>query len=243
MKKKVIVLSLGGSLIIPDEVDVNFLKKFKRIIKKKTNRYKFIIVCGGGIIARKYIRGLRKEGISEHLQGLIGIASTRTNARFMNYFFNRDSEKGIPHSVKDIKRILLKNDFVFCGALVYKTGATTDAQAAEIAAFFHSPLINLTNVPGLHDKNPKEHKDAKLIPRISWKNFNKMASSIKFKPGQHFILDQMASEIIMKCRIPTYILGQNLRQFENVLYFLKFILKLSKILSYFILKINNQISS
>lgn len=220
--KKVIVLSLGGSLIIPDEVDVNFLKKFRGIIKKNTNKFKFVIVCGGGIIARKYIRGLNAAGISEHLQGLIGIASTRTNARFMNYFFNRDSEKGIPHSVKDIKKILSKSDFVFCGALVYKTDATTDAQAAEIAKHFKSPLINLTNVSGLHDKNPLEHKDAKLISSISWKKFNKMAHSIKFKPGQHFILDQMASDIIMKHKIPTYILGKDLKEFENVLQNKKF---------------------
>ena len=217
MQKKVIVLSLGGSLIIPDEVDVNFLKKFKGVIKENTKNKKFVIVCGGGIIARKYIRGLSAAGASEHLQGLIGIASTRTNARFMNYFFNRDSEKGIPHSVADIKKILSKSDFVFCGALVYKTGATTDAQAAEIAKYFKSPLINLTNVSGLHNKNPLEHKDAKLIPSISWKKFNKMAHSIKFKPGQHFILDQMASDIIMKHKIPTYILGKDLKEFENVL--------------------------
>ena len=181
-----------------------------------------MIVCGGGIIARKYIRGLNAAGISEHLQGLIGIASTRTNARFMNYFFNRDSEKGIPHSVEDIEKILSKNDFVFCGALVYKTGATTDAQAAKLAKYFKSPLINLTNVSGLHNKNPLEHKDAKLIPRISWKEFSKIAHSIKFKPGQHFILDQMASDIIMKHKIPTYILGKDLKEFENVLQNKKF---------------------
>ncbi|MFH1311392.1 MAG: UMP kinase [Nanoarchaeota archaeon] len=222
MQKKVVVLSLGGSLIIPDEVDADFLKKFKKIIKKNTKRYKFVIVCGGGIIARKYIKGLEKAGILEHLQGLIGIASTRINARFMNYFFNQDSEKGIPHDVKDIKRILLKKNFVFCGALTYKIGATTDAQAAELAISFKSPFINLTNVSGLHDKNPLKHKDAKLIPEISWKNFNKMANLIKFKPGQHFVLDQRASGIIMKNKIKTYILGEDLKQFENVLQNKKF---------------------
>jgi len=32
--KKVIVISLGGSLIVPDEIDVSFLKDFKKVILK-----------------------------------------------------------------------------------------------------------------------------------------------------------------------------------------------------------------
>ena len=87
MKKKVIVLSLGGSLIIPEKIDVNYLKNFKKIILKNTNHYKFIIVCGGGSTARTYISALREAGINERLQGFSGISATRMNARFMSYFF------------------------------------------------------------------------------------------------------------------------------------------------------------
>ena len=217
MKKKVIVLSLGGSLIIPDKVDVPFLRKFREFILKNTKTHKFIIVCGGGSVARKYIEGLREIGASLHLQGMIGIATTRTNARFMNYFFGIDSEKGIPHHIGDIKRILQKQDFVFCGALTYKTGATTDTQAAEIAAYFKCPFVNLTNVTGLYTKNPMKFKDAKFIPEIGWKDFRKMATKEKFHPGQHFVIDQTASGIIMKRKVKTYILGQDLNQLNNVL--------------------------
>jgi len=32
MKKEVIVISLGGSLIIPDKVNVRFLRDFKKVI-------------------------------------------------------------------------------------------------------------------------------------------------------------------------------------------------------------------
>ncbi|MEK6912916.1 MAG: UMP kinase [Nanoarchaeota archaeon] len=215
--KKVIVLSLGGSLIIPDKVDVAFLKKFKKSILRNTKDYKFIIVCGGGSIARKYISALEQEGINIHLQGLIGIATTRTNARFMNYFFNMDSESGIPTHVNNIKKILDKKDIVFCGALTYKTGATTDAQAADIAAHFKSPFINLTNVAGLYTKNPVKFKDAKFVPKISWSDFYKMANKEKFHPGQHFVIDQTASKIIRDKKITTYVLGQDLNQLENVL--------------------------
>jgi uridylate kinase len=44
-----------------------------------------------------------------------------------------------------------------------------------------------------------------------------MATKEGFKPGQHFVLDQTASKIILKNKIKTYILGKDLKQLENVL--------------------------
>ena len=86
-KKKVIVVSLGGSLIVPREIDVKFLEKFRDVIKKNTHKYKFVIVCGGGSVARHYIHALRKNENSVFMQNLAGIAITRMNARFMSYLF------------------------------------------------------------------------------------------------------------------------------------------------------------
>jgi len=217
MKKKVVVISLGGSLIIPDDINLDFLRKFKKTILKNTKNHKFIIVCGGGSIARKYISALRKEGLNEKLQSFAGIGATRMNARFMNYFFNRDPEYGIPHTIESLRKYTSKHDVVFCGALEYKPDQTSDSTAASIAKHFVSVFINLTDVTGLYNKNPLKHKDAKLIPKINWKEFNKMATKEGFKPGQHFVLDQTAAGIIMKSKIPTYILGPDLRHLEAVL--------------------------
>ena len=217
MKKKVIVISLGGSLIIPDKVDSKFLKQFKKVIKKHTKKHKFVIVCGGGSLARKYISALEKERINEELQSYSGISATRTNARFMSYFFNQDPEKGIPVKMKDVKKYLKKQNIVFCGALEYKADQTSDSTTAEIAKNLKSIFINLTNVSGLYDLNPKKFKNAKFIPKISWTNFYKIAVKMKFKPGQHFVLDQKASKMILKNKIPTYILGKNLNNLNNFL--------------------------
>ncbi|MDP3986652.1 MAG: UMP kinase [Nanoarchaeota archaeon] len=217
MKKEVVVLSLGGSLIIPDDIDTKFLKSFKKTIFKHTKTHKFVIVCGGGSIARKYISALKSEGLDEKLQSFSGISATRMNARFVSYFFNKNPEYGIPHDLESLKSNLKKHDIVFCGALEYKPKQTSDSASAEVAKELKTFFINLTDVPGLYTKNPKKHKDAKIISRISWKEFDKMANASKFQPGQHFVLDQTASKIIMKHKIPTYILGQDMRQLENVL--------------------------
>ena len=223
MKKKVIVLSLGGSLIIPDKINVKFLKEFKKIILKNSKKHKFIIVCGGGSVARKYISGLKNLNVNEKLQSFAGISATRMNARFMNYIFKINSEKGIPHKMRTLKKYIKKQDVVFCGALEYKPDQTSDSTSAEIAKYFKSEFINLTNVQGLHDENPSKYKNAKFISKISWKEFDKIANKIKFKPGQHFVLDQKASIIIMENKITTYILGQNMKQLENLLNNKKFV--------------------
>ena len=215
--KKVIVLSLGGSLIIPDEINISFLREFEKVIQKNTKKYKFIIVTGGGSIARKYISALKEMGINEKLQSMIGISSTRTNARFMTYLFNQDQTLGIPQKMKTVENYIKNSDVVFCGALEYKPNQTSDATAAEIARHFKTIFINLTNVSGLFNKNPLEYKDAKFIPEASFQELWKMSHAKKYSPGQHFIIDQTASEIIKKHKITTYILGKDLKQLDNLL--------------------------
>ena len=215
--KKVVIVSLGGSLIVPDEIDILFLNKFKQVIKKHLNKYKFVIVCGGGSIARKYIKALREQGKSEYLQSMSGIAVTSLNARFMTYFFGKDANEGIPHDIQQIKGLLKKNGVVFCGALRYAEKETSDGTSAKIARFFKTDFINLTLVPGLYDKNPIERKNAKFIPRISWQDFWNKARKIKYSPGQHFVLDQHAAEIIKNYKITTYILGKDMKNLDNLL--------------------------
>lgn len=219
MKKKVIIISLGGSLIIPKDIDSKFLRKFKKVILNNAKKYKFVIICGGGNTARKYIKGLEKEKIKnkKFFQGLLGISTTRLNARFMTYFFGKDANKGMPHDMKEVKNLLRTNSIVFCGALRYAKNETSDSTSAKLANYFNTDFINITNIKGLYDKNPLEYKNAKFIQNISWKKFDKMANKIKFKPGQHFVLDQTASKIIMKNRITTYIIGKDIKQINNIL--------------------------
>lgn len=217
--KRVVVISLGGSLIIPKDIDIKFLEKFKEVIIKNKKRYKFIIVCGGGFPARTYINGLKNQPIKEkeYFQNLLGISITRINARFLSYFFGKDANQGIPHEIKEIRNLLLKHDIVFCGALRYEKRQTSDSTAAKLAKAFNSDFINMTNIYGLYDKNPKTHSSAKFIPEISHADFLKKASKLKFTPGQHFVLDQSAAKIIKKYEIRTFIIGENTENLDNLI--------------------------
>jgi len=219
-----IVISLGGSLVVPDEIDYNFIKNFRKILVKLSKKTKFVIVVGGGKTARNYINAFAREGVSEKVKSLIGIAITRLNARFMETFFGKYSTQHLPTTLNEIKNMLRRDNLIFAGALRYVPNNTSDGTAAQLAAYLKTDFINLTNVNGLYTKNPKEHKDAKFIPRISFNEFYKRAMKIKYKAGQHFVLDQNAARIIKRHRIRTMILnGNNLKNFENCLEGKKFV--------------------
>lgn len=217
--KEVIIISLGGSIIIPDRINIKVLEDFKKVILKHTQKYKFIVVCGGGKTARTYMNGLEIKDISykEYFQSLLGIASTRLNARFMTYFFNNDANNGIPMDMKEVNNLLRLNNVVFCGALRYSKKETSDSTATKLANNFDSYFINITDVNGLYDKNPKKYKNARFIPEISHKNFLKMVNKTKFKLGEHLILDQKAAKIIKDHNIKTYILGPDMKNLDNIL--------------------------
>lgn len=216
-----VVISLGGSLIVPDTIDVNYLSKFSKFVKdfvKKGNRV--VVVCGGGSIARKYIKGVKKSKYD--FESLVGIESTKLNSALVASYF--DSFSLVPDSLDEVKKNLIKNKVVCVGALGFQPGMTSDGDAAQIADYLKADFfINVTNVKGLYDKDPREFKSAKFIPCISFKDFLKIVSKLKYKAGQHFVLDQYAANLVCKKKIKTIILSSDLKNLDNCLEGRKFI--------------------
>jgi uridylate kinase len=140
----------------------------------------------------------------------------------MSYFFGINPRNGIPRTVRTVKSYLKERNIVFCGALEYKDNQTSDSVAAILARTFNAEFVNLTDVKGLYDKDPRKYKKANFISRITWEDFNNMVKKIEFKPGQHFVLDGEASKIIMKSRIPTHII-KDLSEFDKFLTWQNFV--------------------
>jgi uridylate kinase len=215
MDQKKWVISLGGSRIVPDDVDEKFLLKFKRLIEAHPS-HKFVVVTGGGTTARKYISALRKIGKKTKSQSMEGIAVTRFHAGFMARFFGKEANEEIPKNMKKVRDLLRGNQIVFCGGLRYKKKNTSDGTAAKLAALIKCPFINLTNVKGLYTSDPKKDKKAKFVSKMTWRKFEEITSKIKYKAGQHFVLDQAGAKIIQKKKVPTYIVG-SLASIDNIL--------------------------
>ena len=97
MENKTIVISLGGSIIVPERIDVPFLKKFKQIIMG-LQADRFVIICGGGKIARDYQEAAKATAVirTEDLDW-IGIAATRLNAELVRSSFGDEAHEKVIH--------------------------------------------------------------------------------------------------------------------------------------------------
>ncbi|MAF50705.1 MAG: UMP kinase [Nanoarchaeota archaeon] len=199
-----LVISLGGSRVVPNKIDYEFLKSFKKVINKIKKRNKIVVVVGGGSVARKYINTLKKEKLDKKKLSFLGFETTRLNAMLVSNFIGANSSA--PESLREVNKLLKRNNVVVTGAVEFKPKMTSDGTAADIAKSIKADaFVNVTNVKGLFDKNPKKYKTAKFIPEISFKDFSKIVNKLKFKPGQNFVLDQSAAKVISKEKIKTYI--------------------------------------
>ncbi|MBT4334696.1 UMP kinase [archaeon] len=214
MKK--VVISLGGSVIVPNKVDYEYLKKFKKLISKFSKNNKVVIITGGGSTARDYIESVKRISSKDMVFSVVGIAATRLNARLVAGVFGKI--KDIPQELVEVKNALRKDNLVICGALGMQPNMTSDGNAAEIAELIKADIfINITNVKGLYTSNPKTNKTAKFIPEISFEDFMKIVSKIKYSAGQHFVLDQSAAKIINRAKIKTYIVDKELKNIKKCL--------------------------
>ena len=52
-QEKTIIISVGGSMIVPNDIDTVFLTQFKTLILDYVSRgFRFVLIAGGGKTAR-----------------------------------------------------------------------------------------------------------------------------------------------------------------------------------------------
>lgn len=213
--KKLFVISLGGSLIIPGEVDTKFLKGFKKLIQseiKKGNR--FIIFTGGGKLARRYqeaLKALDKKSAND--LDWIGIYSTRLNARLVQIMFGSQAHQDIVEDPN--KKVNFRQKILVAGG--WMPGRSTDDDSVRLAKVYGTKtIINLSNIDYLYDKDPNIYKNAKAIKEISWKQYRKIAGN-KWSPGSHLPFDPIASKFAQEHKQQVIIAdGKNLKNLENI---------------------------
>ena len=204
-----VVISLGGSIISPNETDFIKIGEHLKKISKEVDLY---IVTGGGKTARKYIKAARKLGASEKFLDRIGIEATRLNALLMSAFFGQEN---IPFTIEDASKA--KPPVVMGGTT---PGHSTDAVGAMLAREINADkFIIATDVDGIYDEDPKKNPHAKKYDSISIKKLRSMISDEWGKAGESFIIDGIACRIIEETGIPTYVVnGKNLESLENTIY-------------------------
>jgi uridylate kinase len=219
MNKKTIVISLGGSLIVPEQIDWKFIKQFKLIIEKEIKKgHRFIIVTGGGKTARKYIEAGAKMGnIDAEDKDWIGIHATRMNAHFIRTIFKKYAHPTISTNPYDLESFLKAKESILVAA-GYRPGNSTDYISILLAKQFEvKKVANLSNIDYVCNKDPKKHKDAKRIKEISWTEFQKIVGD-KWDPGSNVPFDPVASKLAAKEGIEVSIFnGKKLSNFQKYL--------------------------
>lgn len=217
MKKETIVFSLGGSIIIPQEIDVKFLSRFRDLIFQILPHYKqIILVTGGGRICRIYQQAARQiTKVSNTDLDWIGIASTRYNAELVRVMFSSYAHSEVikdpTKKVKTNKKILIG-----CG---WKPGCSSDKDAVLIAKTYHASLVvNLSNISYVYDKDPHKYHWAQPITKMTWKEFFQVIGK-GFKPGMNAPFDPVAAKLAKRLKLKVVIMKGtdlgNLRKFLN----------------------------
>lgn len=191
--QKTIVISLGALLSYLEKSRSIFLKKFREFILEFLKEgEKFIIVVGGGVIARNYQKAAGEiVQLTDEDKDWLGICATRLNAQLLRTVFKEEAYPVVLDSPK--KPIKGKDHYLFI-ASGWKPGWSTDYDAVLLAKRFGaSKIINASNVDYIYDKNPKDFKDAKPFKEIAWPDYLKIAGK-EWTPGMNLPFDPIASK-------------------------------------------------
>lgn len=215
-QSKRFIISLGGSLIVPNEIDIRFLSQFKKIIASQIKRgKKFILITGGGRTSRRYAQAAKDLGDlnSDDLDWL-GIHATRLNGHLLRTVFRKLAH---PRIITNPTKFEPAKEPVIIAA-GYLPGWSTDYDAVLLAKKYQSNVIlNLSNINYVYDKDPKKYKNTKPIKEISWKAFRKIVGN-KWDPSMNAPFDPVASKFAQKLGLTAVIMnGKNLKNLQNFL--------------------------
>ncbi|MBR5017011.1 MAG: UMP kinase [Spirochaetia bacterium] len=209
------ILSLGGSIVAPDGVDTEFLKKFKTLVESYLAAdpdRKLILVIGGGAPARVYQKAFREieQNAPADVQDWIGITATRLNAQLVKSIFGSLCKDPV---VTDPSADISFTGRILVGA-GWKPGFSTDFDAVYLAERFGGKtVVNLSNIVKVYTDDPKKNPDAKPLDKISWVDFQKMVGT-EWVPGKNVPFDPIAAQKAKELALDVIVAGG--KDIENI---------------------------
>jgi len=216
LTKERIVVSVGGSLIVPDAIDTDFLTRFRTLILEKVQKgFTFSIIAGGGKTARRYQDAVRAVSgdISHDDLDWLGIHATRLNGHLLHALFHKESPDILiedPTQPVDTAQSIL-----IAGG--WKPGCSTDYDAVLMAKTLGAKrLVNLTTtIDYVYDKDPHVDQGGKKIEKASWAEFGALIPK-EWSPGLSSLFDPIAAKEAEAVGIELAIIsGALLEEFSN----------------------------
>jgi uridylate kinase len=212
-----VVVSLGGSVLIPDDDDVQFLKEIADLLSRMNEKVGIIAVCGGGRIARYYIQGGRDLGASVDQLDEMGIQVTRLNARLLQLALGEICVDALPMTSEEAAALQVQGKIVVMGGT--EPGHTTDAVAAMVAREWKADrIVNATSVDAVYSDDPKVVKDARRYTWLSFDDFLRIVDGGDHDAGPTTVFDRKGARIAKEEGIPVYIVnGRDLDELEEAI--------------------------
>lgn len=216
-KEKVIIISLGGSLIYTkDGIRIKFLRRFEEFIRAQVKLGKrFFIVTGGGAIARKYQKAIRETigTISKEDVDWLGIHATRINGHLLRTIF---ADIAHPQVISQYEKKEETKEPVTI-ASGWKPGFSTDYDAVILARDHGAKtIINLSDINVVYDKDPRAYPNASPIETTSWEYYRSLIGK-KWEPGLSAPFDPVASKLAQEIGLKVIILkGDNFDNLERL---------------------------
>lgn len=210
-----VVISLGGSVLAPANIDTEFLSAFRKLILPFLKKERFVIICGGGKTAREYMSAASKVVKLTHEDlDWLGIHATRLNAQLLRNVFRDVAHKRVIRNPNE--EIKAKEKIIIAAG--WKPGRSTDYIAVMLAKNLGAKtVINITNIDFVYDKDPSKFSDARPLKSVSWKGFMKLIGAKKWSPGLNTPFDPVAARAAQRLGLRVAIMGKNLANLSSFL--------------------------
>lgn len=214
--KNTVVIALGGSLMCPNGVDYRFLKNFKHFINPFLKKgIKFILVVGGGKIAREYQEAASHVvRVTDDDKDWIGIHATRLNAHLVRTVFRDVADPVIIDARHKVRKLV----YPITVASGWRPGWSTDYIAIALAVDFKIPEAVIAGKPEyVYDKDNAKYADAKPMPEMNWSRYKKLIPA-KWTPGTHAPVDPVAARLAAQKGVAAIVIGgRDLKNFSALL--------------------------
>ncbi len=203
-----VVIRIGGS-VIASPVNPQLIQQYITLLKQlRKEGHEIVTVVGGGALAREFIRTGNKLGLNEQGQDKLAINVSRLYALLIALKLGKDGTGTVPTSISEAVKALERGKVVVMGGL--KPGMTTDTVAAYIAQKTKANLlIKASDQEGIYTEDPRRHKDAKKLDRITFKDLARLLEQDRHKAGIHQILDPVAVKTLKDRGIRTVVVNGN----------------------------------
>lgn len=216
MSQDIVVISIGGSILIPDQNDSVFIGKLAEMLKKASEKVRLCVVCGGGKIARYYTVTGRELGGDEYQLDLLGIGCTRLNAALLALALGDRSSTEIPLDVKTAAKKFKEGKIVVMGGT--EPGHTTDAVATMLAVELGGGrVINATSVDAVYSDDPRKNPDAVRYDKLTIEELDALVYK-DHGAGKSSVFDPLGVQIAKKEKIDIQMVdGRNLEELEKAI--------------------------